>query len=64
MNLRRDLEEQLATNEDARFFIWEPDPMYTKRESELMQQYLQRYGHLPGAEGELDDLYDDLDDLF
>lgn len=38
--------------------------MYTKRESELIQQFLQRYGHMPGMGGELDDLYDDaLDDL-
>jgi hypothetical protein len=64
MNLRRDLEEQLVANENACFFIWEADPMYTKRESELIQQFLQRYGHLPGLGGELDELYDDLDDLF
>ncbi len=64
MNLRRDLEEQLAINENAWFFIWEADPMYTKRESELIQQFLQQYGHLPGAGAELDELYDDLDDLF
>lgn len=64
MNLRRDLEEQLVTNENACFFTWEADPMYTKRESELIQQFLQQHGHLPGAGDELDDLYDDLDDLF
>lgn len=64
MNLRRDLEAELATNQQACFFIWEADPMYTKRESELIQQFLQRYGHMPGMGGELDDLYDDaLDDL-
>ncbi|MGD1995233.1 MAG: FAD-dependent oxidoreductase [Anaerolineae bacterium] len=61
MNLRGDLEGHLA-NEDACFFTWEADPMYTKRESELIQQFLQQYGHLPGAGDELDDLYDD--DLF
>ncbi|MFQ5857107.1 MAG: FAD-dependent oxidoreductase [Anaerolineae bacterium] len=60
MNLRRDLDEQLVANEDACFFIWEAAPMYTKRESELIQQFLQQYGHLPGAGAELDDLYDDL----
>jgi hypothetical protein len=32
--------------------------MYTKRESELIQQHLQQYGELPGG-GD-----DDLDDLF
>jgi hypothetical protein len=64
MNLQKDLEEQLVTNENACFFIWEADPMYTKRESELMQRFLQQHGYLPGAGGELDDLYDDLEDLF
>ncbi len=54
----------MATNENARFFVWEADPMYTKRESELIQQFLQQHGQLPGAGGELDDLYDDMDDLF
>ena len=38
--------------------------MYTKRESELIQQFLQQYGRMPGAGSELDDLYDDMDDLF
>jgi formate dehydrogenase beta subunit len=32
--------------------------MYTQRESELIQQYLQRYGKMPGGGA------DDLDDLF
>jgi hypothetical protein len=41
MNLRQDLEEQLSTSETACCFVWEIDPMYTKRESELIQQYLQ-----------------------
>jgi hypothetical protein len=38
--------------------------MYTRRESELIQQFLQQYGRMPGAGWELDDLYDDMDDLF
>jgi len=58
MNLRQDLEEQLETNEQACFFIYEKDEMYTKRESELLQQYLQQYGEMPGGG------MDDLDDLF
>lgn len=33
--------------------------MYTRRESELIQQYLQQHGQLPGAGAEVDDLYDD-----
>jgi formate dehydrogenase beta subunit len=52
--LRAELERG---TESARFEI-EEDPMYTKRESELIQQYLQRHGKMPGG-GD-----DDLDDLF
>jgi NADPH-dependent glutamate synthase beta subunit-like oxidoreductase len=58
MNLRQDLGEQLETNEQACYFIYEEDEMYTKRESELLQQYLQQYGEMPGGG------MDDLDDLF
>jgi hypothetical protein len=47
MNLRQDLEKHLTTNEEARFFIWEEAPMYTKRESELIQQFLQKHGYGP-----------------
>ncbi len=56
-NLRQALEEQLNTNENARYFIYEEDPMYTKRESELLQQFLQEFGKLPESEDELDDLF-------
>jgi hypothetical protein len=33
--------------------------MYSKRESELIQEYLKRHGSMPPGEGD-----DDLDDLF
>jgi len=56
MNLRRDLEAELATSEKARFFVWEEDRMYTKPKSELIQQYLQQHGRLPGTGADLDDL--------
>jgi formate dehydrogenase beta subunit len=58
MNLKAALTEVLEENEKARFFGFEEEPMYTKRESELIQLYLQEHGELPGG-GE-----DDLDDLF
>ncbi len=58
MDLRDDLTEALEENENARFFTFEEDPMYTKRESELIQQYLQEHGELPGGgDDELDDLF-------
>ena len=57
-DLRKSLREKLEADPNARYFLYERDPMYTKRESELIQEYLQRHGKMPGG-GE-----DDLDDLF
>lgn len=56
-NLKQALDEQLASNPDARYFIYEEDPMYTKRESELIQQYLQKHGHLPPGNEDVEDLF-------
>ncbi|MCJ7833266.1 MAG: BzdV protein, partial [Deltaproteobacteria bacterium] len=59
MTLRQTLEEQLAKGTEARFFEFKEDKMYSKRESELLQQYLQKYGKMPisGGADELDDLF-------
>jgi formate dehydrogenase beta subunit len=60
MNLQRSLTECLESPGKATWFLWEEDRMYTKRESELIQQYLQKYGELPGSSSggdELDDLF-------
>ncbi len=59
VNLRQDLAACRQNPGEARFFMWEQDPMFTKRESELIQQYLQKHGEMPGGGGG-----DDLDDLF
>jgi formate dehydrogenase beta subunit len=58
MNMHQGLTEDLETYDQACFFIFEEDEMYTKRESELLQQYLQEHGELPGGGA------DELDDLF
>jgi thioredoxin reductase len=57
-NLRRELLETLEDNETASFFEFEEDKMFSRRESELIQKYLQEHGEMPGGGG------DDLDDLF
>ena len=57
-NLRRDLLAALADNDSASFFDFEEDKMYSQRESELIQKYLQEHGEMPGGGA------DDLDDLF
>jgi NADPH-dependent glutamate synthase beta subunit-like oxidoreductase len=57
-NIRAALEAKLTESNDAVFFQWEEDGMYTKRESELIQQHLEQYGKLPGGgDDELDDLF-------
>ncbi len=58
-NLHESLLEVFQDSGNAEYFMFDEDPMYTKRESELIQQYLQEHGELPGGGGD-----DDLDDLF
>ncbi len=58
LNMRQALNEDLESYDQAFFFVFEEDEMYTKRESELLQQYLQEHGELPGGGA------DELDDLF
>jgi NADPH-dependent glutamate synthase beta subunit-like oxidoreductase len=59
-NIQTDLREKLSSGTKAKYFWFEPDPMYTKRESELIQQFLQQFGKMPEGDGE----DDKLDDLF
>ncbi|MEW6070316.1 MAG: FAD-dependent oxidoreductase, partial [Candidatus Thermoplasmatota archaeon] len=56
-NLRKELEEELKTNVKARYFSYEEEPMYTKRETELLQQFLQQHGKLPELNEELEELF-------
>jgi len=57
-DLARALREELAVDSPAPSFMWESDPMYTKRESELIQQFLAEHGRMPsGGEDDLDDLF-------
>ncbi|MFX1567749.1 MAG: hypothetical protein ACFFCV_05200 [Promethearchaeota archaeon] len=56
-NLRLALEEQLSTNLKAYYFNFDEDPMYTKRESELLQQFMQEFGRFPESNEDLDDLF-------
>jgi NADPH-dependent glutamate synthase beta subunit-like oxidoreductase len=51
-NLRQDLLKQLEENEKASLFEYEEDKMYTQRESELIQRYLQEHGEMPGESDE------------
>ena len=56
-NLKQFIQELLDDGKEASYFIYEEEPMYTKRESELLQQYLQKHGKMPDAGDDLDDLF-------
>lgn len=58
VNLRRDLMLARDENENAALFEFEEDKMFSRRESELIQKYLQAHGKMPGGG------VDGLDDLF
>jgi NADPH-dependent glutamate synthase beta subunit-like oxidoreductase/Pyruvate/2-oxoacid:ferredoxin oxidoreductase delta subunit len=61
-DIKAGLMELLESAEKSKYFTYEEDKMYSKRESELIQVYLQKHGQMPlgdGAGGA-----DDLDDLF
>ena len=57
-DIRAGLEAEAEIQPEGTLFCWEEDKMYSKRESELIQQHLQEYGEMPsGGEDELDDLF-------
>jgi len=57
-NLRETLIQELEENTSAEWFDFEEDKMYSQRESELIQQYLQEHGEMPGGgDSDLDDLF-------
>ncbi len=56
-DIRSVLQELSDEGNEAAYFCYEYDPMYTKRESELIQQHLQKHGALPDSGGDLDDLF-------
>jgi NADPH-dependent glutamate synthase beta subunit-like oxidoreductase len=61
-DIKAGLLEFLESAEKSKFFTYEKDKMYSKRESELIQVYLQKHGQMPPGDGEGG--ADDLDDLF
>lgn len=56
-SLREALAQELARDTHPPYFLFEVDPMFTKRESELIQQFLSLHGHMPTGDADLDDLY-------
>ncbi len=56
-NLKQELESEISTREGVAYFDYEENEMYTMRESELIQEYLQKHGRMPELNDELDDLF-------
>ena len=57
-NLRAGLNEQLERDSGAKYFVFEEAAMYTSRESQMIQAYLQQYGKMPeGGNSDDDDLF-------
>ena len=57
MNLQQELKDQLELNQEARFFMYIEDQMFSKRESEMLQHYIFEHGKLPKQNQELEDLF-------
>ena len=57
VNLQESLLEELEENQEAAFFDFEEDTMYSRRETELIQQYLRQHGEMPGGGEDDDDLF-------
>lgn len=57
MNLHREISDQLELNQEARYFMYIEDEMFSKKESELLQQYITEHGKMPKANQEMEDLF-------
>ena len=55
-NLHQDIESN-TSNVQAKYFKYEETQMYTMRETELIQQYVQRHGKMPQGDDDLSELY-------
>jgi hypothetical protein len=56
-NLRQELLRALKENDNAACFDFEKDTLYSKRESELIQRYVQAHGRMPSGGSEDEGLF-------
>lgn len=56
-NIKASLRKELEDKCETYYFDYEEDMMYTSRESQLIQQYLKKFGRLPPGNGEDDELF-------
>ena len=57
MNLKQELTDQLELNQEAKFFMYIEDQMFSKRETEMFQHYIIEHGKMPKTNREMEDLF-------
>ena len=57
MNLKQELTDQLELNQEAKFFMYIEDQMFSKRETEMLQHYIIEHGKMPKTNLEMEDLF-------
>jgi len=57
MNLKQELTDQLELNQEARYFMYAEDQMFSKRETEMLQHYITEHGKMPKTNQEMEDLF-------
>lgn len=57
MDLKQGLTNQLELNQEAKFFMYIEDKMYSKRESEMLQHFIIEHGRMPKQNQELENLF-------
>jgi ferredoxin len=56
-NVRKELQVNMKSAQGATYFTFKQDEMFTQRQNELMQHYIDFHGKLPRINEELDDLF-------
>jgi len=56
-NIRQALMEEYRKEGALRYFSYKEEPMFTSKESQLIQQYVKKHGDLPPGNKEMDDLF-------
>ena len=57
MNLQQELKDQLDLNQEAKFFMYIEEKMFSKRESEILQHFITEHGKMPKQNQEMEDLF-------
>ena len=57
MNLKQELTDQLELNQEAKYFMYIEDQMFSKRESEMLQHYIIEHGKMPKTNQEIENLF-------